>query len=773
MLTSHQRTFHTTQIAWAIFALAGSGIAHAQATEQVLDEVVVLGTAEEEVKQSLGVSVITAEDLAKRPPASDLSEVLRQEPGVNLTGSANSGMRGNRRQLDIRGMGPDNTLVLIDGQPASSRNASRQGWTGERDSDGDTAWVPPEMIERVEILRGPAAARYGSGAMGGVVNIITKRPTDRLSGSLTYYTNLQQDPKEGDSRRANFSLSGPISDRLAFRVYGGYSKTEPDALNINAGQSFESNGVAAAAGKTGNRNKNINGLFTLDINAQQKLELNLGYSRKSDLYSGDSQNMNAYVSLNNSNVNFIPVTDLYGTETTVVHRSSIGLTHRGDWDWGDSRASLTYGYTRNARTSEGLFGGPEGAFLSEAAMGDQQTSYVAQLKELRLDGEVNLPGRWWGKQQVLTLGAEIMHESLDDAGSTRTLQLASTNSSFEPIDELPGRDGRSKKSFSSMAVYAEDNIELVENLILTPALRLNYHKEFGFNASPGLTASYALNRAWTIKGGIARAYKTPSLYQANPNYLLFSQGTGCRAEARPCYLQGNADLEAETSINKEIGIAYDAGGLRTSVAYFRNDYKNKISAGTASYGTLSGGAGVLGTSQQIHLLKWENTPKAVVQGLEGNLFIPLTPLLDWNTNFTYMIESEDKSTGQPLSIIPKYTVNSTLDWLVTDKLSLQGTVTWYGKQEAATHDVRRDMEILVRPGLNPYALVGVSGGYEVSRSFKLRLGVNNLFNKQLYREGLTYGVGSTSTTDTNLTRAGARTYNEHGRSFFISLTGTF
>ncbi|MDP1020152.1 TonB-dependent receptor plug domain-containing protein, partial [Klebsiella pneumoniae] len=62
-----------------------------------------------------GVSTITAEEIRKHPPARDVSELIRTQPGVNLTGNSTSGQRGNNRQIDIRGMGPENTLVLVDG----------------------------------------------------------------------------------------------------------------------------------------------------------------------------------------------------------------------------------------------------------------------------------------------------------------------------------------------------------------------------------------------------------------------------------------------------------------------------------------------------------------------------------------------------------------------------------------------------------------------------------------------------------------------------------
>ena len=162
------------------------GVAQAQEptdTPVSHDDTIVVTAAEQNL-QAPGVSTITADEIRKNPVARDVSEIIRTMPGVNLTGNSTSGQRGNNRQIDIRGMGPENTLILIDGKPVSSRNSVRQGWRGERDTRGDTSWVPPEMIERIEVLRGPAAARYGNGAAGGVVNIIKAVVSGTARGTL-------------------------------------------------------------------------------------------------------------------------------------------------------------------------------------------------------------------------------------------------------------------------------------------------------------------------------------------------------------------------------------------------------------------------------------------------------------------------------------------------------------------------------------------------------------------------------------------------------------
>ena len=729
-------------LAWAFVALSSPALiaTSAQADDEqngentlVIQNTMV--TAEQEAKQALGSSIITAEDIKRHPPANDLSDIIRREPGVNLTGNSASGARGNNRQIDLRGMGPENTLILIDGRPSSSRNAVRYGWTGDRDTRGETNWVPAEEVERIEILRGPAAARYGSGAMGGVVNIITKRPTEELRGSVTLYAIQPEDDAEGTGQRANFNLSGALNDSLAFRLYGGANKTNADDADINGEHQVGADTLVA--GREGVRNKDISGLLSWQLNPDHSLDLEATYSRQGNIYAGDTM-------LNGGGAF---VNQLYGKETNIIQRSSYALTHNGSYDWGSSTASLAYDYTRNERLNEGLAGGGEGAPAEGAGV------FMSRLRNTRANAEVNLPLEV-GAPQVLTLGGEYLYESLNDPGSMRA-------QTWDPgvggVPAVPGFDrSQTKTTAHSFALFAEDNIEVGDRTIVTPGLRYDDHEEFGGNWSPSLNASHELTDELTLKGGIARAYKTPNLYQSNPNYLLYSMGFGCNAaeaNAGGCYLIGNPDLKPETSINKEIGLALDKGTWRTSATYFRNDYKNKIvSSNTAEFRLANG----------RRVQNWENSGKAVVEGVEGNLFVTLSPTLEWNTNFTYMIESKDKDSGEPLSIIPEYTVNTSLDWAATEKLSLQVSGTYYGTQESPSYNARRNVAIdsQAQKDIDPYGLMGVSAGYAFNEQYSVRMGINNLFDKRIYREG-------------NATEAGANTYNEAGRAYFASVTASF
>ena len=704
-----------------------------------------LVTAAEQNLQAPGVSTITAQEIKKRPPARDVSEIIRTMPGVNLTGNSTSGQRGNNRQIDIRGMGPENTLILIDGRPVTSRNSVRLGWRGERDTRGDSSWVPPEMIERIEVIRGPAAARYGSGAAGGVVNIITKKESDAWHGSWNSYYNVPQHKEEGSTRRTNFSLNGPLGEDASFRLYGGLAKTQADAQFINQGhQSLRTGSYAdtVPAGREGVVNKDINALLRWAFAPMQTLEFEAGYSRQGNLYAGDTQNTNTSALVKSK----------YGEETNRLYRQNFAVTWIGAWDNGVSTNTYAqYEKTRNSRLNEGLAGGTEGIFSDDSFA-------TIQLDDVLLHSEVSIPFEF-GVNQMATLGTEWNQQRMKDS-SSNTQALAGGG-----IEGIASNNRSPYSQAEIFSLFAEDNMELTDSTVLVPGLRFDHHSIVGNNWSPSLNLSQGLGDEVTLKLGIARAYKAPSLYQTNPNYVLYSRGQGCAASAGACYLIGNEDLKAESSINKEVGLEWKHEGYQAGVTWFRNDYRDKIEAGY-----LPGGTSVTGTTD---VYKWENVPKAVVEGLEGTFNMPISETVQWNNNLTYMLQSKNKQTGDRLSIIPEYTLNSTLSWQATEALSLQTTLTWYGKQVPKKYNYKGEaVSGSEKDQVSPYSIVGLSGTWDVNKNASVTLGVDNLFDKRHFRQGNAQTTGNAN-TQAYMYGAGANTYNESGRTYYVSLNTHF
>lgn len=572
-----------------------------------------------------------------------------------------------------------------------------------------------------------------------------------FKGQVNLYANQPQDSKEGATRRIGFNLSGPIiQDTLGFRIYGNLNKTEPDAADINTGHGNDS-----AAGVEGVRNKDIAGRLQWKISPAQTLILDSSYSRQGNIYNGDTQNSNPpapdKVALYNGLVNS-------KAETARLYRSAFSLTHDGAWEWGDTKNVISYERTVNSHLPEGLAGGPEGSYTG--------LDFVqSRLKNLRFSSEANIPFKL-GVDNVLTVGAEFTDSKLDDP----------TSNSQSLTDTIPGKPPRKvvnifsgvsehrsgKTSQRNWAAYVEDNISLTDKTHLIPAIRFDHNSDSGSNWSPALNFSHQIGENWLVKGGIARAYKAPNLYQASSDFLLYTRGQGCPLNPSgsfSCFYMGNGNLKPETSINKEIGLEFNKNGWQASATYFHNAYRNKIVIGDQLIATSNIGN---------WLLQWENTPKATISGIEGNLVIPLHDTLKWSNNFTYMHKSEDYQ-GNPLSLVPKHTINSTLSWTPNERFDANLTFTHYGRTKprgVAINRLERDGNL--RSGITPltsehsqtqvgsYGIWGVNVGYNWNKRVAVRGGISNLFDKKLYR-----------------TTAGAQTYNEHGRAFYGSLKVSF
>ena len=412
---------------------------------------------------------------------------------------------------------------------------------------------------------------------------------------------------------------------------------------------------------------------------------------------------------------------------------------------------ISYERTVNSHLPEGLAGGPEGSYTG--------LDFVqSRLKNLRFSSEANIPFKL-GVDNVLTVGAEFTDSKLDDpASNSQGFKDQGKTDVFDGISAVRG----GKASQRNWAAYIEDNISLTDKTHLIPAIRFDHNSDSGSNWSPALNFSHQIGENWLVKGGIARAYKAPNLYQTNPDFILYTRGQGCPLSATNkirCYYMGNAALKPETSINKEIGLEFNKNGWQASATYFHNAYRNKIVIGE----------NIIATSDiRNWLLQWENTPKATISGIEGNLVIPLHDTLKWSNNFTYMHKSEDYQ-GNPLSLVPKHTLNSTLSWTPNERFDANLTFTHYGRTKPRGVAINR-LERDGNPGagitpltsehnqtqVGSYGIWGINAGYNWNKRVAVRGGVSNLFNKKLYR-----------------TTAGAQTYNEHGRAFYGSLKVSF
>lgn len=252
-------------------------------------------------KAPASMSVITSEQI-ERSAALDIAEVLQKEAGVY---NSNTG----QDKIIIRGLqdtAGTHTLILVNGKRMSSSAAM---WRG---NDFDWSAIPLNSIERIEVIRGPMSSLYGSEAMGGVINIITKKPTPgELHGSVFTQFNRADRGDGKNQSRYGFSLNGGLADNLSFSLYG-------DAYHRDAWyrhDKTDKDGAYFVEKET----KNIHGTLSWDVNDQHSLDLDVNYNKDERPLTQDHAG---------------------GSQESDMERTTVGLTHRADWGWGKTEAYI-------------------------------------------------------------------------------------------------------------------------------------------------------------------------------------------------------------------------------------------------------------------------------------------------------------------------------------------------------------------------------------------------------------------------------------------------
>ncbi|ERS01120.1 ligand-gated channel protein [Acinetobacter sp. COS3] len=286
-------------------SVLGNMIAIANANDTQTNEVTQLekivitasGFEQDIKKAAASISVLTQEEINKKAYR-DVTDALKDVPGVVVTGG------GSSSDISIRGMGSAYTVIMVDGKKVNTRSVRPNS-----DNSGiEQGWLPNiGAIERIEVIRGPMSGLYGSDAMGGVINIITKKNTNEWTGSIKLDTTLQENSKSGNIYQTNAYIAGPlIANLLSFKANGLYSQRDED--EIYGGYSEQKIRAGGAA-------------LTLTPNDQHTFDLE---------YQRSIQNRDATVGKSISpiqtgrNPPVNSLTDYYRTEYSLTHRGTLG-----------------------------------------------------------------------------------------------------------------------------------------------------------------------------------------------------------------------------------------------------------------------------------------------------------------------------------------------------------------------------------------------------------------------------------------------------------------
>jgi hemoglobin/transferrin/lactoferrin receptor protein len=429
------------------------------------------------------LSVRTRESF-RRDQARSLEDVLRGMPGTSLSG----GPRSTAMQPVIRGLGGERVVIRMDG----ARQNFSSGHRGR-------VFLDPEILQRVEVLRGPASSLHGSGALGGVIHFRTQRADDFLDpgetrgGRVTAGYEEQGDSTlfatTGASRGENWGLLGSIAHRDA------------DDLSDGGGDTIPRSG-----------DEILSGLLNASFQPADHHRFEAGLSA----YDNDHD---------------IPSAANTASLDNVVARStrSNSQTLRYQWQAGAAEAPDLDLVMYRTRVD-----------LDERRLEDARRDQT-ELTTVGLDATYTHPFSTPAVDHELLLGAEIYKD--DQAGRR--------NGQDRP--QFPDAEQ------TVTSVFAHHRLHVGERLTLTPGVRIDRFRQEA-TAQPSrrdtetswqLAGRYALTDALDAYASYAEAFRAPSLTE------LFVGGEHFPGN----FFEPNPDLRPETGRNVEIGAAYEARDL--------------------------------------------------------------------------------------------------------------------------------------------------------------------------------------------------------------------
>ena len=521
--------FNKTALAAALSLSFYAFTAQAAETYKSEDVVVTASRIEQQLADvNMSVSVITSEQIQQDAGATTIADLLESTvPGIRVN---NDGGQGIDR-IKIRGEDSFRTVVMIDGQRISE----------QKSMSGVPLLIDPSQVERIEVIRGPASVLYGSDAIGGAINIITKKGgTKPVQGSVSVGFNSSNSGKE-----ASASIYGEANG-WKYRIAAATIDTGNLDTPVGEMPNTESNTKSADA------------FLSYDIDPNKTIGASFSY-HKLDFMSGS-------ITYDNPDDFYVHVPEWERTRGAVFGEFK-NLT--------DSlvRLRIDAYHEQNEKLMNNHVGasvGPMSYYVENLANNDTKTSGLS----MQADWQV-------GNNHYLITGYEYSIDQLEATSQTYNSLLPSMIPSHNGIVSDKFFDGEQSRH----ALFATMESTVAQDWIFNYGVRYTWvDSEMDIDISRGsgtagkqdssdgkavfnVGATYKGFENLTLRANWAQGYRYPLLQE---QYVDTSMGSSSGLT------YANPDLKPETSDNFEIGARYSNGVVRVDAAVFYSDANDYI-----------------------------------------------------------------------------------------------------------------------------------------------------------------------------------------------------
>lgn len=590
--------------------------------EQLM-EIVVVGSRNQNrtvLESPVPIDIIEPAAIANAYGKVEINQILQYAaPSFNATKQSGSDGADHIDPASLRGLGPDQTLVLINGKRRhQSSLVNVFGTRGRGNSGTDLNAIPASAIKRIEILRDGASAQYGSDAIAGVINIVLKDQTDGVTGGVTYgaYSTNVGNGFEDETGETLWNIEGKNRLDGEDRKFDGNTVR----LDLNYGIKLGDKGGFANfttefltkertlrpgfSWRKGYGSAAVDG-FNFMINSSVPIAKNTHFYmfggsnfRQTDAYafSRDSYADGDFRTVPSLHPNgFTPhiTSDIRDVSASAGIRHDLASGWKVDFSNTFGKNNFHYYIKESNNASLG-----SASPLDFDAGGHSLAMNVVNLDFTRFYDNIasgfNLAfGTEFRTERFVIFAGEEASYSIYDDNRVAVTNPATQTPALDPDgNPLPGGsqgfpgyspDNAVDRGRSNFGIYTDAELNLTSNFLLNGALRFERYSDFGNTFNAKLATRYNFGEAFSVRGSYSTGFRAPSLAQIHYNLIFNNIVNG---ESLPSLLAANTStvarafgigpLKEETAQNASLGFTLKYGNFSATVDGYMINVQDRI-----------------------------------------------------------------------------------------------------------------------------------------------------------------------------------------------------